>query len=386
MKKSKGFFAFYGFAFTQVALSTILVAYMELVLSRAGFTAMGSWQFYVLHLLFLLPCALLMTPAGYFSDKFPKERVLRWTTLLSLPAVVLFGYGVCTANLLFEFLSIGLFFVLQAFQSPAKNGYMKELVGVRSLAQGSGILMIILFVALVLSGGVTAYAYQRMLPVAGDLSEALQTFAPVGITLVALEILGILFTFGLPPIGAYDAELKFPWKRYWNLLFTRRKLSKLWVNRALRQSIIGLSMFWVMIFLMVFVIQDLFGSGSLFNRDILANYAIFGTALGLVVGKPLGIFLVSFAAIKAKICVLPSGVNWKILLGGGMLAGIGFTMSLFVAGLAFGDPSHGTFLAGAKVGILTGSFASAILGILFMKVVSKPTNAPEVSGEAVEPV
>ena len=109
-------------------------------------------------------------------------------------------------------------------------------------------------------------------------------------------------------------------------------------------------------------------------------------ALGLVVGKPLGIFLVSFAAIKAKICVLPSGVNWKILLGGGMLAGIGFTMSLFVAGLAFGDPSHGTFLAGAKVGILTGSFASAILGILFMKVVSKPTNAPEVSGEAVEPV
>ena len=284
MKKSKGFFAFYGFAFTQVALSTILVAYMELVLSRAGFTAMGSWQFYVLHLLFLLPCALLMTPAGYFSDKFPKERVLRWTTLLSLPAVVLFGYGVCTANLLFEFLSIGLFFVLQAFQSPAKNGYMKELVGVRSLAQGSGILMIILFVALVLSGGVTAYAYERMLPVAGDLSEALQTFAPVGITLVALEILGILFTFGLPPIGAYDAELKFPWKRYWNLLFARRKLSKLWVNRAPRQSIIGLSMFWVMIFLMVFVIQDLFGSGSLFNRDILANYAIFGTALGLVVG------------------------------------------------------------------------------------------------------
>ena len=267
-----------------VGCGLALVAYMELVLSRAGFTAMGSWQFYVLHLLFLLPCALLMTPAGYFSDKFPKERVLRWTTLLSLPTVVLFSYGVCTANLLCEFLAIGLFFVLQAFQSPAKNGYMKELVGVRSLAQGSGILMIILFVALVLSGGVTAYAYQRMLPVAGDLSEALQIFAPVGITLVALEILGILFTFGLPPIGAYDAELKFPWKRYWNLLFTRRKLSKLWVNRALRQSIIGLSMFWVIIFLMVFIIQDLFGSGSLFNQDILANYAIFGTALGLVVG------------------------------------------------------------------------------------------------------
>ena len=284
MKKSKGFFSFYGFAFTQVTLSTVLVAYMELVLGRAGYTAMGSWQFYVLHLLFLLPCVLLITPAGYFSDKYPKERVLRVTTLLSLPTVVLFGYGVCTSCLSLEFLSIGLFFVLQAFQSPAKNGYVKELVGVRSLTQGIGLLMIILFVALVLSGGVIAYVYERMLPMTENLSEALEIFAPVGITLVGLELLGILFTFGLPPIGAYDAELKFPWRRYWNLLFTRRKLSKLWVNRALRQSIIGLSMFWVMIFLMVFIIQDFFGSGTLFNRDILANYAIFGAALGLVVG------------------------------------------------------------------------------------------------------
>jgi NhaA family Na+:H+ antiporter len=137
-----------------------------------------------------------------------------------------------------------------------------------------------------------------------------------------------------------------------------------------------------------FVIMPLF---ALANAGVViepsaVSLVTLSVAMGLVVGKPLGIFLVSFLAIKAKICMLPTGVNWKILLGGGMLAGIGFTMSLFVAGLAFGDPAHGTFLAGAKVGILTGSFVSAILGILFMKLVSKPTNAPEESSaDAVEP-
>ena len=138
-----------------------------------------------------------------------------------------------------------------------------------------------------------------------------------------------------------------------------------------------------------FVIMPLF---ALANAGVViepsaVSLVTLSVALGLVIGKPLGIFLVSFAAIKAKICMLPTGVNWKILLGGGMLAGIGFTMSLFVAGLAFGDPAHTTYLAGAKVGILTGSFASAIFGILFMKIVSKPTNTPEESSsDAVEPV
>lgn len=123
-----------------------------------------------------------------------------------------------------------------------------------------------------------------------------------------------------------------------------------------------------------FVIMPLF---ALANAGVIiepsaVSLVTLSVALGLIIGKPLGIFLVSFLSIKFGLCKLPSGVNWKILLGGGMLAGIGFTMSLFVAGLAFADPAHATALAGAKVGILSGSFASAILGILYMRIDSKP--------------
>jgi NhaA family Na+:H+ antiporter len=83
-------------------------------------------------------------------------------------------------------------------------------------------------------------------------------------------------------------------------------------------------------------------------------------ALGLFLGKPLGILLFSFIAVKAGIALLPAGVTWRVLLGGGFLAGIGFTMSLFVTGLAFRTEPH--FLASGKLGTLIGSICSAIIG------------------------
>lgn len=93
-------------------------------------------------------------------------------------------------------------------------------------------------------------------------------------------------------------------------------------------------------------------------------------ALALVFGKPIGIFLFSLLSVKIGISKKPS-YSWKILWGGGMLAGIGFTMALFVASLAFdvGDRQDS-----AKLGILLGSFSAAILGTIYMSVVSKPEN------------
>ena len=90
-------------------------------------------------------------------------------------------------------------------------------------------------------------------------------------------------------------------------------------------------------------------------------------ALALILGKPIGIFLFSVLAVKVGVSVKPS-YSWKILWGGGMLAGIGFTMALFVASLAFdvGDRQDS-----AKLGILMGSFCAAIFGTIYMSIVSK---------------
>jgi len=96
-------------------------------------------------------------------------------------------------------------------------------------------------------------------------------------------------------------------------------------------------------------------------------------AVALVIGKPLGIVSFSWVAVALGLARLPNGVTWTILLGAGCLAGIGFTMSLFIAGLALeGDP-----LRAGKIGTLLGSALSAILGmgLLSYFLPASPTEA-----------
>lgn len=99
--------------------------------------------------------------------------------------------------------------------------------------------------------------------------------------------------------------------------------------------------------------------------DILVqNYSI-GIALGLMVGKPLGIFLLSFAAVSLGICKLPADLNWKSIIGAGFLGGIGFTMSIFITLLAFSDPS---LINHAKFVILISSLIAGLTGFLYLKI------------------
>ncbi|MBD3297078.1 MAG: Na+/H+ antiporter NhaA [candidate division Zixibacteria bacterium] len=86
------------------------------------------------------------------------------------------------------------------------------------------------------------------------------------------------------------------------------------------------------------------------------------TAAGLVIGKPLGITLMAVLAVRFGIASLPESVTWRQIIGGGLLAGIGFTMALFIASLAF----EGELLNASKVGILVASALSAIAGFAIL--------------------
>jgi Na+:H+ antiporter, NhaA family len=97
-------------------------------------------------------------------------------------------------------------------------------------------------------------------------------------------------------------------------------------------------------------------SGSL---SLLASPIVLGIVLGLVFGKPLGITLVSWLSARAGVAALPGDVSWGTLHGVSWLGGIGFTMSLFIANLAFAGTSH---LEEAKIGILVASSIAGVTG------------------------
>jgi NhaA family Na+:H+ antiporter len=86
-------------------------------------------------------------------------------------------------------------------------------------------------------------------------------------------------------------------------------------------------------------------------------------ALGLVCGKPIGIVLAAWLAVRAGVAVKPDSYSWRQLCGAGALGGIGFTMSLFIAGVAFPDPAD---YAAAKIAIFLASLTAGAMGILIL--------------------
>jgi len=95
-----------------------------------------------------------------------------------------------------------------------------------------------------------------------------------------------------------------------------------------------------------------------------------GVMLGLLIGKPIGITLLSFIAISIGICRLPLDLNWRHIFGAGILGGIGFTMSIFITNLAFVGESE--VINASKMAILLASLTAGTIGFLWLKLLGKP--------------
>ena len=97
--------------------------------------------------------------------------------------------------------------------------------------------------------------------------------------------------------------------------------------------------------------------------EVLTNSVTIGIVVGLVVGKPLGIVIAAFITVKLGLGRLPRACGWLEMIGVGLLAGVGFTVAIFIAGLAFADP---VLTDAAKLGILVASTAAGIIGAAFL--------------------
>jgi NhaA family Na+:H+ antiporter len=127
-----------------------------------------------------------------------------------------------------------------------------------------------------------------------------------------------------------------------------------------------------------FVIMPIF---ALANAGVPLALSDFGQPVaiavmaGLVVGKPLGILLLSWIVVRLFLKRMPAGLSWGVILGAGCLAGIGFTMALFIAGQAL----ENELLDAAKVGIIGGSLISAIVGMTLLVALLPPKSPAIVS-------
>ncbi|MEP6836144.1 MAG: Na+/H+ antiporter NhaA [Gemmatimonas sp.] len=106
---------------------------------------------------------------------------------------------------------------------------------------------------------------------------------------------------------------------------------------------------------------------------------VLAVAGGLLIGKPVGITLFSWIGVRANVAQLPALASWRQLIGVATLGGIGFTMSLFIGGLAYGESIE---LTGAKIGVLGASLLAGILGCLILRMGRSPHSSTQPSTEA----
>ena len=104
--------------------------------------------------------------------------------------------------------------------------------------------------------------------------------------------------------------------------------------------------------------------GSEWMQDVTSTNSA-GIIAGLILGKPLGVILLCFVAVSSGTCRLPLELNWRHIVGAGMLGGIGFTMSIFITNLAFAGSAEA--INASKMAILLSSLAAGVIGFLWLR-------------------
>ena len=163
---------------------------------------------------------------------------------------------------------------------------------------------------------------------------------------VHATLAGVALGFTIPFAGSKtDPDVKSP------LLFLEHRLHP-WVSLAI---------------LPIFAFANAGLSFAGFSLDLLKSGVCMGITVGLGLGKPIGVFGIAALLILAKVARLPEGSTWLSLLGTACLTGIGFTMSLFIGGLAFeGYGAHYENLT--KVGVFAGSIISFVFGYICLSI------------------
>ncbi len=240
----------------------------------------------LINALILLPFVMLLSPAGFLSDRFSKTLVLRRTAALAVPislALTLCYY------LGWFYPALGLTFALalqSAIYAPAKLGTLRQLVGTAVLVGTNGLLQAATTAAILLSMMVFSFGFEFLVDphLWGDPRAILRSAAPLGWILVAGTLAEYQLTRRLPILEDGNPALSFDFGRYRRGIYLREALSSVWQRPVLRLSVIGLAVFWSIAQVLVAVYpafaESFLGMSNVATIQLIMAAASVGVCLG----------------------------------------------------------------------------------------------------------
>ncbi len=279
--------------------------------------------------LILLPFILLLSPAGFLSDKYRKTDVMRlsaWAAVFNTSAITVFYY------LGWFWPAFAMTFLLaaqSAIYSPAKYGYIRELFGKERLGEANGVVSALSICAIL--AGIFAFSILFELWYPADAvseSDVLQAIAPVGGLLVLNSVIEVIMMYRLPAQQPTGVAGKFSTQKYLSGRLFKEDLQPLVKRKVIRLSVIGLATFWAVGQVMLaafpaFVKQEMLVTNAIVVQGILACAGV-GIALG-------SMFAGRFSRDHIETGLLPIGAA-GIALG---LMTLPYTDSTYTAAFAF---------------------------------------------------
>ncbi len=341
----KGFLPFLGIAFinafNDVGLKVLLVDAVQKALP-AGPTLIRYQSF--LQAIILIPFVTFFTPSGYLSDKWAKDSVIRWSAFAGIPLAVVLLYFFHAGSWVGVIGTLFVICIQATFYSPSKYGLVKELVGSRLIAAANSAVQGVTIVAILMASLLYSFLFEKLyVPGTLNLDQIIHQIRWAGWTILAGFVLEWILALRIPKIGKTDPDLKFSFGQYATGRYLVSHLSDAWKNVVIRQSIIGLSVFFAVNQVLIANLGSYMKETTGQENTIIINAILAAAAIGIAVGAvyaaklskdfiETGLVPTGAAGISALLFILPHVTN-PILLGV-LFFGFGFFGGMFLIPLS----------------------------------------------------
>jgi acyl-[acyl-carrier-protein]-phospholipid O-acyltransferase/long-chain-fatty-acid--[acyl-carrier-protein] ligase len=249
--KVTGLFTFLAVAF----LNTFVDLGHKIIIQNTIFKNYDGAELIVLtsivNALILLPFILLFTPSGYLSDKFPKNQIMRISAWVAVAITLLITFAYYQGWFWFSFGMTFLLAMQSALYSPAKYGYVKELVGERRLAQANGLVQAVTTIGILVSTFFFSILFEKIIAsneaigkLFTDKNALIGMIAPLGWVLVALTVIELIMAYRLPQLKPTNRRMRYHWDDYIRGKTQQRNIRLAKRHPYIWLSILGLAVFW----------------------------------------------------------------------------------------------------------------------------------------------
>lgn len=297
----------------------------------------------IVNALILIPFILLFTPAGYISDRFSKAHVMRWSARFAVLITLLITFCYYQGWFYYAFALTFALALQSALYSPAKFGYIRDLLGSDSLSEGNSWVQSVTMIAILC--GIVAFSLLFEIMLDGieidlsDPSALTKAFAPLGWLLVAGSIVEAILAQRLPDVAADTATQKFQWKEYITAKLVSRDMKSIFANKPIIRAIFGIAGFWTISQVLLAVypsyIETLTGETNVFIIQSVMALAGIGIMAGSVVAGRMSrhyinLALVPVGAVGMALCLFALLAVDSLAWAAPVFFGVGLFGSLMI--------------------------------------------------------